>query len=116
MICLKDIHDTFKEGLAREEVNIWNQEIINSLGEANFAIYVVDLQSGGVNIVQTTEKVRQALNTELYMWDNTFKGSGAGYISPEDQENVYNQLSLASMRTAWKNGEKDNSVSDVSVW
>lgn len=110
MICLKDIHDTFKEGLAREEVNIRNQEIINSLGEANFAIYVVDLQSGGVNIVRTTEKVRQALNTEIYLWDNVFKGKGADYISPDEQENLYNQLSLESMRKAWKNGEKNKTI------
>ena len=110
MICLKDIHDTFKEGLAREEVNIRNQEIINSLGEANFAIYVVDLQSGGVNIVRATEKIRQNVDTKTSIWDNTFKGIGAGYISPEDRENVYNQLSLESMRTAWENGEKKKTL------
>lgn len=110
MIYLKDIHDTFKEGLAREEASIRNQEIINSLGEANFAIYVVDLQSGHVNIVRATEKIRQNVNTEKHLWDNTFKGIGAGYISPEDQANVYNQLSLESMRTAWENGEKKKTI------
>ncbi len=110
MICLKDIHDTFREGLSREEVNIRNQEIINSLGEANFAIYVVDLQSGSVNIVQATEKIKQNADTKNFFWDNTFKGIGAGYISPEDQENIYNQLSLSSMRTAWKNGEKKRTL------
>ena len=110
MICLKDIHDTFKEGLAREEVNIRNQEIINSLGEANFAIYVVDLQSGHVNVVQATEKIKKNVNTEKHLWNNAFKGIGAGYISPEDQENVYNQLSLESMRTAWENGAKKKTV------
>ncbi len=110
MICLKDIHDTFNEGLAREEVNIRNQEIINSLGETNFAIYVVDLQSGRVNIVQATEKIKQNADTEKSLWDNTFEGIGTGYISPEDQENVYNQLSLASMRTAWENGKKKKTI------
>ncbi len=110
MICLKDVHDTFKDGLEREEVNIRNQEIINSLGETNFAIYVVDLQSGGVNIVRTTEKVRQTMNTEIYLWDNFFKGKAVEYISPEDQEEVHNELSLESMRTAWKNGEKNKTV------
>lgn len=110
MVCLKDIHDTFNDGLAREEVNIRNQEIINSLGEANFAIYVVDLQTGGVDIVQATEKIRRKVDTEKSLWDNTFKGIGAGYISPEDHENVYKQLSLESMRTAWENGEKKKTI------
>ena len=110
MICLKDIHDTFKEGLAREEVNIRNQEIINALGETNFAIYVVDLQTGRVNIVQATEKIRQNADTEKSLWDNTFRGIGAGYISPEDREKVYDQLSLESMRAAWESGEKKKTI------
>ncbi len=110
MIYLKDIHDTLRDGLAREEVNIRNQEIINSLGETNFAIYVVDLQSGGVNIVRATEKIKQTVNTEIYLWDNVFKGKGADYIAPEEQEKVYDQLSLESLRTAWKNGEKKKTI------
>ncbi len=110
MICLKDIHDTFNEGLTREEVNIRNQEIINALGETNFAIYVVDLKSGSVNIVRTTEKIRQNVDTEKNLWDNAINGKSAEYIFPEDRENVYNQLSLESMRTAWKNGEKNKTI------
>lgn len=110
MICLKDIHDSFNEGLAREEVNIRNQEIINSLGETNFAIYVVDLQTGRVNIVRATEKIKRNVDTEKSLWDNTFKGIGAAYIAPDDRENVYSHLSLESMRTAWNNGEKKKTI------
>ena len=110
MICLKDIHDTFREGLAREEVNVRNQEIINALGETNFAIYVVDLQTGHVNIVQATEKIRKNADTDRSLWDNTFQGISAGYIAPEDREKVYGQLSLESMRTAWESGEKKRTI------
>ncbi len=110
MVCLKDIHDAFREGLAREEVNIRNQEIINTLGETNFAIYVVDLQTGHVNIVQATEKIRRNADTENSLWNDTFQGIGAGYISPEDRERVYDQLSLESMRTAWENGEEKRTI------
>lgn len=104
MICLKDIHDSFNEGLKREELNISNQEIINSLGETNFAIYVVDLQTGRVNIMRATEKIKRNVDTEKSFWDDTFKGIGAGYIVPDDRDNAYNQLSLKSMRVAWSNG------------
>lgn len=110
MICLKDIHDAFNEGLRREEVNIRNQEIINALGETNFAIYVVDLQTGRVNIVQATEKIRKSVDTEKSLWDDTFKGLGSGNIAPDDRERVYNQLSLESMRTAWQRGEKKETI------
>lgn len=110
MICLKDIHDTFREGLAREEITIRNQEIINALGETNFAIYVVDLQTGRVNIVQATEKIRKNADTERSLWDDTFQGIGAGYIASEDREKVYGQLSLESMRAAWESGEKKRTI------
>lgn len=110
MICLKDIHDSFNEGLKREELNISNQEIINSLGETNFAIYVVDLQTGRVNIVRATEKIKRNVETEKSFWDDTFKGIGAGYIVPDDRDNAYNQLSLKSMRAAWSNGEKKKTI------
>lgn len=106
MIYVKDVHDIFREGLEREEVNIRNQEIIRSLGEMNFAVYVVDLQSGGVNIVQTTEKVRSVVKSEIFLWDHIFEGKAAEYIASEDRKEFAGRFSLAAMRQAWQNGEK----------
>jgi len=106
MMYVKDVHELFRDGLEREELNIRNQEIINSLGEMNFAIYVVDLQSGGVNIVRTTELVRRSVKTEIFIWDNIFKGKGTDYIASEDQEEFANKFSLEAMRQAWKKGEQ----------
>ncbi len=110
MIYVKDVHELFRDGLEREEVNIRNQEIINSLGEMNFAIYVVDLQSGGVNIVRTTERVRKAVKTEIFIWDNIFSGKGASYIAEEDQEEFQDKLSLDAMRRAQQNGEEKRTL------
>ena len=109
MIHVKDVHDIFRDGLEREEINIRNQEIINSLGEMNFAIYVVDLQNGGVNIVRTTELVRQAVGRErdIFLWDNIFKGRSADHIASEDQEEFAGKFSLNAMRQAWQNKEKN---------
>lgn len=106
MIYVKDVHDIFREGLEREEVNIRNQEIISSLGEMNFAVYVVDLQSGGVNIVRTTEKVRSVVKSEIFLWDHVFEGKAAEYIAPEDRKEFAARFSLAAMRQARQNGEK----------
>lgn len=105
MIYVKDVHELFRDGLEREEINSKNQEIINSLGEMNFAVYVVDLRSGGVNIVRTTELVRRSVKTEIFIWDDIFKGNGAKYIASEDQAEFLNRFSLASMRKACKDGE-----------
>lgn len=110
MIYVKDVHDSFREGLEQEEINNRNQEIINSLGEMNFAIYVVDLQSGGVNIVQTTEAVRQVVKTDIYLWDNIFMGRGSENIASEDRGEFADKFSLEAMRQAWKNGEKKRNL------
>lgn len=106
MIYVKDIHDIFRDGLEREEINIRNQEIINSLGETNFAIYVVDLHSGGVTIVRTTELVQKVMGKDIFIWDNVFKGKAADYIAKEDQKEFARKFSLTAMRQAWKSGEK----------
>ncbi|MDE6435713.1 MAG: response regulator [Lachnospiraceae bacterium] len=106
MIYVKDVHDIFRDGLEREEINIRNQEIINCLGELNFAIYVVDLQSGGVNIVQTTELVKQKMKKEIFLWDDIFSGQGLNYIALEDQKEFANKFCLNAMWQAWKNGEE----------
>ncbi|MCM1179285.1 MAG: response regulator [Clostridium sp.] len=106
MIYVKDVHDIFRDGLEREELNIRNQEIISSLGEMNFAIYVVDLQSGGVNIVRTTDLIRQKIKKEIFLWDDVFNGRGVNYIASEDQKEFAHKFSLNAMWQAWKNGEE----------
>lgn len=105
-----DIVKVDEEELEREETNIRNQEIINSLGETNFAIYVVDFQSGGVSIVQTTELVKSVVQTKSFLWDNIFQEKGISYIAPEDQREFYNKFSLDAMRSAWKNQEKKRNL------
>ncbi|MBO5472182.1 MAG: response regulator [Lachnospiraceae bacterium] len=110
MIYLKDVHDTFTEGLEREELNLRNMEIINSLGETNFAIYVVNLHSGGVSIVRTTEKVRDAVGTDIYLWDYIFSENAFGYIAAEDQQEFQEKFSLEAMRRAWRDGEQKRTL------
>ncbi|MDO4298646.1 MAG: HAMP domain-containing sensor histidine kinase [Lachnospiraceae bacterium] len=110
MIYVKDVHDIFQDGLAREETNIRNQEIINVLGEVNFGIYVVDLQSGGVNMVRTTEMIRQVMKADIFLWNHILDSEGINYIAPEDQKEFGNQYSLEAMRQAWQNGEKKRTL------
>ncbi len=110
MIYVKDVHDVFRDGLEQEEGNIRNQEIINSLGEMNFAIYVVDLQSGGVSTVRSTKAIRQVIKNEIFLWNSIFEGSGNKYIAPEDQKEFENKFSLEAMRLAWKNKEEKRTL------
>lgn len=110
ILYVKDVHDMIHDGLNREERDLRNQEIINSLGETNFAIYVVDLQSGGVNVVRTTDKVRKAIKNDIYLWNTVLSGPGAGYFAEEDKEEFWRLFSLDSMQQAWRNGEKKRTL------
>jgi len=105
MIYVKDVHDLFREGLEREEINIRNQEIINSLSEVNFAVYVIDLQNGRVNVARATELVKRSFEMEKFIWDDVFSGKGFEYIAPEDRTEFQNKFGLTVMRQAQKNGE-----------
>lgn len=110
MVYLKDVHDILIEGLEREEINIRNQEIINALGEDNFAVYVVDLSTGGVSIVRTTPLVKETFQSDIFLWDSSFFNRGIRYIASEDREMYSNMFSMEGMRTAWKAGEKKTLV------
>jgi len=105
MIYVKDVHDLFREGLQREETSIRNQEIINTLSEVNFAVYLVDLQNGSVSIARATDLVKRNMDMENFVWDDVFGGKGFEYIAPEDQAEFKNKFGLSSMRQAHKDGE-----------
>lgn len=106
IIYVKDVHDIFQQGLDREAIVRQNQEIITALGEENFAIYAINLQSGGVNIVRTTERINESLRTDYFIWDEVFHEKGSGHISMEDQKEFEKKFSTEALRKAWKEGEK----------
>ncbi len=105
MIYVKDVDTVFKDGLAREETTVQNQEIINILGEMNFAIYVVNLQSGDVNVVRMEENIKQNIGSNS-AWDDVFQEKGMNYIAPESRREFWEMFSLDAMREAKENGEE----------
>lgn len=110
MIYVKDVHDLFQEGLEKEEYNIKNQEIINSLGEQNFGIYVVDLQNGFVNLVRTTEEVRQAMENDIFSWGDMIDRMSGDYVDAEYLKEFKEKYHIDAMRHAWKNGEEKRNL------
>lgn len=110
MIYVKDVHDLFKEGLEKEECNIRNQEIINSLGEQNFGIYVVDLQDGYVNPVRLTEEVSRLMADGIFSWDDMIDSLSGDYVAAEYLKEFKEKYYLAAMRHTWKNGEEKQNM------
>ena len=62
-----------------QETADYVQEIIDVLGDMNFAIYEVSLQSGEVTVVRATERIVKGTKGRGFMWEDLFR-RGIGYI------------------------------------
>lgn len=106
MIYTKDVHDTFKEGLEREEINLRNQEVINAIGEQNCGIFILDLTSGVANSVRVDSDVRKRSGLDTFMWDDTICNMDSTYINLEYQKEFKYKYSVSSLQESWDQGEK----------
>ncbi len=105
-IYVKDVHDIYREGLEHEEVNIQNQQIIKSLGEMNFGIYVIDLRTGRLNPVRASEDVRHMVSSGKEKWDEVFEKILVPATHADYREEFVKKYSLASLRNFWETGQK----------
>ncbi len=106
MIYVKDVHDVYRTGLELEEVNLQNQEIIKSLGELNFAIYVVDLHTGLLNPVRVPEDVETIISSAIPEWDQVFAKMVGKLYHPKYREEILQTLSLKALRESYEKKEK----------
>lgn len=105
MLYVKDVHDIYREGLEQEEANIQNQEIIKSLGEMNFGVYIIDLQTAMLNPVRMSPDMEEMLRTGLQEWDIILRKMLDAYFHPDYREKLYKALNTASLRELQKKGE-----------
>lgn len=88
-----------------QETADYVQEMIDVLGDMNFAIYKVDLRSGDVAVVRATERIIKGTAGSGFVWDDLFR-RGIGYIVLEYRDAFREKFSLDSMRKAWESGEE----------
>lgn len=106
MLYVKDVHDIFREGLELEEINIRNREIITSLGELNYGIYVVDLQTGSMHPVRMPEDMKNLDHSGYMEWDRILEAAADKHFHPESKEKMVNGYSLEALREARDGGER----------
>ena len=106
MIYTRDVHDIYREGLEREDINIRSQEIIRSLGEQNYSIFMIDLYSGEVAALRTDGELRLDMRPERLAWDEYIDAR----IQPRLHEAYRNEFTqrfrLEALRKARGAGEK----------
>lgn len=107
MIYCKDIHDIYSKGLALEELNTRNHEIIESLGEMNFAIYVIDLNTGMMNPVRAANDIGKIDGWEIMNWDDVLENNVNTMYHPDYRDKMLQMYSLKSLRQARTDGKQN---------
>lgn len=105
-LCVKDVHNVLKDGLAWEEMNIRSQEIIRILSEENSDIYSIDLFTGEVESVHMDGRMEERMKSRLMAWDEWMQLRIAGTLHPVYREEFTRKFALENLLRARKAGEQ----------
>ena len=100
LLCAKDVHNVLREGLEREESNIRRQEIIRALGEQNYAIYVIDLDTGLADPVRVNGQMQRIDGGQLVDWEKSLRPQLEAQLHWEYLDAFRQHFSLESLRRA----------------
>ncbi len=106
MIYTRDVHDIYREGLEREDINIRSQEIIRSLGEQNYGIFMIDLHSGTVAALRVDGELRMDMRPERLLWDEYIAARLRPRLHEAYQNEFTRRFALEALRQARDAGEK----------
>lgn len=110
MLYVKDVHDIYRQGLELEEINVWDREVITSLGELNYGIYVVDLHTGNLHPVRMPNDMKKLENAEYLDWDTVLKEGVEENFHPDDKEKLLKEYSLKALKEARESGESRKEI------
>lgn len=110
MMYIKDVHDIYRQGQELEEINVQNNEIIKSLGEFNYGVYVIDLDTGMLNPVRIAEDIKDRITSDIQDWDQIMVKVVDSHFHQESRKEMMDTFSLKAMRDAWAKGEKKQEV------
>lgn len=95
---VKDVHDILQESLEMDDASLRVQEVIRTLGEQNFSIYGIDLETGEANLVRENGHTHTGWKSWTVQWDEIMESRLMKQIHPTDQEKVYEKFSLEGLR------------------
>ncbi len=104
-VYVKDIHDILQESLELDEASVRIQEVIRTLGEQNFGIYSIDLDTGEANLVRENGHTHTGWKSWTIQWDEIMNSRLLRQIHPMDRDRVAEKFSLEGLRQM-----KDTSV------
>lgn len=97
-VYVKDIHDILQESLELDDASIRIQEVIRTLGEQNFGIYSIDLDTGETNLVRENGHTHTGWKSWTIQWDEIMNSRLLRQIHPIDRERMGENFSLEGLR------------------
>lgn len=104
VLCVKDVHDVLREGLEREGLTIRGQELIRSLGERNFNIYTIDLESGSADLIRVDGHMQEGLS--VAPWSKLMHTHIEDRLHEAYQDEFRRRFSLEGLRQARTEGQQ----------
>ena len=110
MLYVKDMHDAYRKGLELEEINIYNQEIIKSLGEMNFGVYVINLTSGLFNPIRMSKEIAREVHEGNTEWDVIMERVVNSTFHLDYREELLNTFTIKALRKSCQEGKRKKEV------
>ncbi len=104
ILCVKDVHNVLREGQVREGPRA--QELIHSLGERNFSIYLVDLNTGTAEIVRLDGQMKSPLAASVRPYDQLLEEHVKSRLHAAYQDAFRRCFSLESLRRLKEEGRQ----------
>lgn len=106
MIYVKDVQDIYKEGLEHEDLNLKNEAILKALGEENFGIYIIDLNTGYMDSIRVAEEDRGFIGGKNRTWDEVLENLLEKRYHPDYREKIRNAFSRKALQETMKSGRE----------
>ncbi|MCI8550306.1 MAG: response regulator [Lachnospiraceae bacterium] len=101
---VKDVNDILQESLKLDDTNLRIQEVIRTLGEQNFGIYGVDLDTGEANLVRENGHTHTGWKSWTVQWGEIMDSRLVRQIHPADREKFCENFSLEGLQQTKETG------------
>lgn len=89
-----------------EKMGIQYQDVINALGEMNFGIHIVDLQTGAFQPVKVAANAMEVIYSGDMFWDAMTERMLESGLYSQNSEEFFEKFSLKALRQAWTEGKE----------
>ncbi len=97
LLYVKDIHDILQESLEMDDASMRIQEVIRTLGEQNYGIYGIDLDTGEASLVRENGHTHTGWKSWTIQWDEIMQSRLLKQIHPVDRDKVFETFSLKGL-------------------